>query len=110
MIIIDEPNMPYKKKKDGDISKANKKSKHKHIYDKIVIFEYQRNITAAKIWYTAAYYCSICGKIGDQVEIHFPWGWNKTKEEWLEKYPDAIFVKLERGKSWIDITNISEVL
>ena len=36
MINIEEPKIPYKKKrkKDGDVSKANKKSKHKHIYDK----------------------------------------------------------------------------
>ena len=27
-----------------------------------------------------------------------------------EKYPDAILIKLERGKRWTDITNINEVL
>lgn len=109
-MFIEEESVRYQKKKDGDISKANKKSKHKHVYDKIVIFEYQNKMTLANVWYIAVYYCSICGKIGDQVENRFPWGWNRTKEEWLEKYPDAIFVKLERGKSWIDIANINEVL
>lgn len=110
MIIIDEPNIPHKKKKDGDISKANKKSKHKHIYNKIVLFEYQRSMTAARIWHTAVYCCSICGKIGNQVEGLITWDWNRTKEAWLEKYPDAILIKLERGKRWTDITNINEVL
>jgi len=109
MIIVDESNMPYKKKKDGDVSKANKKSKHKHIYDKIVIFEYQHSMTMAHVWHTAVYYCSICGKIGNQAEGLLT-SWNKTKEEWLEKYPDAMFVKLERGKHWYDIENINEVL
>jgi hypothetical protein len=110
MIIIDEPNIPHKKKKDGDVSKANKKSKHKHIYDKIVLFEYQRSMTAARIWYTAAYYCSICGKIGNQVEGLLIYDWDRPKEAWLEKYPDATLVKLERGKRWYDIANINEVL
>lgn len=109
-MFIEEENVRYQKKKDGDVSKANKKSKHKHIYDKIVLFEYQRSMTAARIWHTAVYYCSICGKIGNQVEGLITWDWNRTKEAWLEKYPDAIFIKLERGKRWYDIANINEVL
>ena len=110
MIIIDEPNIPHRKKKDGDVSKANKKSKHKHVYDKIILFEYQRSSTVARTWYTAAYCCSVCGKIGNQVEGLIIWDWNRTKEEWLEKYPDAILIKLEFGKRWYDIKNINEVL
>ena len=43
-MFIEEESVRYQKKKDGDISKANKKSKHKHVYDKIVIFEYQNKI------------------------------------------------------------------
>ena len=110
MIIIDEPNMPHKKKKDSDVSKANKKSKHKHVYDKKVVFEYQGNGALDSLWHIGVSYCSICGKIGDQIESNFLQNYKKTKEEWLEKYPDVIFIKLERGKSWIDINNINEVL
>ena len=66
MINIEEPKIPYRKKKDGDISKANKKSKHKHIYDKTCVFEYQY-----KDWSSAYYagytYCSICGKLGKHI-------------------------------------------
>lgn len=109
-MFIEEENIRYQKKKDSNVSKANKKSKHKHIYDKIVIFEYQRSMTAARIWHAAVYCCSICGKIGNQVEGFFVWDLKRTKEEWLEKYPDATFIKLERGKRWYDIKNINEVL
>jgi hypothetical protein len=109
-INYEEENIRYQKKKDSNISKANKKSDHKHKYDKIVLFEYQHSMTMASVWHTAVYYCSICGKIGNQVEGFVTWGWNKTKEEWLEKYPNAIFVKLERGKSWYDVSNINEVI
>lgn len=109
-MFVEEEKIPYLKKKDSNVSKANKKSKHKHKYDKIIIFEYQRSMTLARIWHTAVYYCSICGKIGNQVEGFVALDWNRTKEEWLEKYPDAIFVKLERGKRWYDIKNINEVL
>ena len=108
--MYEEKEIKYFKKKYGNISKANKKSDHKHKYDKIILFEYQRSMTAERIWHTAVYYCSICGKIGNQVEGLITLDWNRTKEAWLEKYPDAIFIKLERGKRWYDITNINEVL
>ena len=49
-------------------------------------------------------------EIGNQVEGFVALDWNRTKEEWLEKYPDATFVKLERGRRWYDINNINEVL
>ena len=106
-MFIEEENIPCLKKKESNVSKANKKSKHKHIYDKKVVFEYQGNGALDSIWYIGAYYCSICGKIGDQIETTFLQNYKKTKEEWLEKYPDVIFVKLERGKSWSDIANIN---
>lgn len=109
MIVIDEPNIPHKKKKESDVSKSSKKSKHKHAYDKRVVFEYQGNGALDDIWYIGAYYCSICGKIGDQIETKIFQNYKKTKEEWLEKYPDVIFIKLERGKHWFNITNINEV-
>ena len=109
MIIIDEPNVPHKKKKESDTSKANKKSKHKHIYDKKAIFEYQGNGALDSIWYIGIYYCSICGKIGRQIDTSFLQNYKKTREEWLEKHPDATFIKLERGRSWFNINNINEV-
>lgn len=109
-MFIEEENIRYQKKKDSNVSKANKKSKHKHIYDKKIIFEYQGSMTMAGVWHIGVCYCSICGKIGDQIETSFLQNYKRTKEEWLEKYPDAIFIKLKRGKRWYDIKNINEVL
>ena len=37
---IEEEIVLYQKKKESSVSKANKQSKHKHVYDKIVIFFY----------------------------------------------------------------------
>ena len=37
MIEIQEEQMPHKKKTESSISKASKKSKHKHKYNKLVL-------------------------------------------------------------------------
>ena len=66
MIEIEEPKIPYRKKKDGDVSKANKKSKHKHIYDKTCVFEYQHKDWTS-VHYVGYTYCSICGKLGKHI-------------------------------------------
>ena len=108
--MYEEQEIKYLKKKYGNISKANKKSDHKHQYDKIVIFQYKPLAFPEPVWNIGVYYCSICGKIGKQVEDRFPFGWKWTKEQWLEKYPDAICVDLEKGVSWIMINNINEVI
>lgn len=108
--MYEEKEIKYLKKKYGNISKANKKSDHKHEYDKKVVFEYQGNGALDSIWHIGVSYCSVCGKIGDQIESNFLQSYKKTKEEWLEKYPDVIFVKLERGKHWYDVSNINEVI
>ena len=101
MIIIDEPNIPHKKKKDGDISKANKKSKHKHVYDKVVVFRHHEFD-----WLVGEYYCSICGKIGNTV---YPLIWKKSKEQWLKEQPDVVFIETSKEKPWYNIDNINEV-
>lgn len=66
---IDQDNpIKYFKKKDSSISKSNLKSKHKHIYDKVVILAYRYeadyNNPDANIFAEPRKYCSICGKIG----------------------------------------------
>ena len=54
----------YVKKKESNTSKANKKSKHKHIYEECIILD-----TNDKHWCYGepllATYCTICGKIYD---------------------------------------------
>lgn len=111
-----EEKIPYLKKKESNISKANKKSKHKHIYDKTVVIEYQHKDTYANVRQAAFTYCSICGKLGKHIPntymrknedgtYHF---W--TKEDYQEAFSDAIWIQLEKGKSFFDIYNINEVL
>ena len=62
-IPIEEKPMPYIKKKESNTSKAEKKSKHKHIYDKIVLFKYTFRDNTNTSGYDIYNYCSICGKI-----------------------------------------------
>jgi hypothetical protein len=101
-MFIEEENIRYRKKKDSGVSKANKKSKHKHIYDKIVVFKHHEFD-----WLIGEYYCSICGKIGNTV---YPLIWSLSKADWLKQYPDVIFIETTREKPWSDIDNINEVL
>lgn len=118
MINIEEPKIPYRKKKDGDISKASKKSKHKHTYDKKVLFkfQYKNGYTfdgEKSTYFRCVEYCSICGKIGDQLP---KWGtseyWNwlgSQKKDWVEHYPDAELIDLGEIYNFYDIKNINEV-
>ena len=116
MIEIEEPKIPYHKKKDGDVSKASKKAKHKHIYDKKVVIEYQYRDTYSSVHQVAFTYCSVCGKKGQHIPntymsknedgtYHF---W--TREDFEKEFPDALWIKLERGKNFFDVDNINEVI
>lgn len=116
MIEIEEPKIPYRKKKDGDVSKASKKAKHKHVYDKICVIEYQGKWANSSIHQAAFTYCSICGKKGNHIPdtymsinedgtYHF---W--TREDYEKAFPDALWIRLEIGKSYFDVDNINEVL
>lgn len=114
MIEIEESKIPYRKKKDGDVSKANKKSNHKHNYYGQVIFEYQGKYGNSNINHHGMSYCTICGKIGKSLEGYMSrredgsyYFW--TLEDYLKKYPKADFVQLEKGKTFFDIDNINEV-
>lgn len=56
----------YKKSKDSNISKSNRKTKHKHKYEECIIqypftFAGKNNIRTQ-----LCSYCTICGKIGDR--------------------------------------------
>lgn len=61
-----EPEIPkYLKQKESNVSKANKKSKHKHEYAECLI-QYELGDYTNRIVTTLASYCIICGKIGDR--------------------------------------------
>ena len=120
MINIEEEKVPYKKFKGGDVSKASKKSKHKHIYDKIVLFSfscpngYTYNDNTKLVHWRCCRYCSICGKIGDTLPKweepdYFNWLNYHTKEDWLEKYPTAEYIDLGETYLYSNLKNINEV-
>ena len=57
----------YLKQKETNISKANKKSKHKHQYEECLI-RYKWNWEENKIHTSLNSYCIICGKINDRMK------------------------------------------
>ena len=57
----------YLKQKESNISKANKKSKHKHQYEECLI-RYKWNWDEHKIHTSLNSYCTICGKINDKMK------------------------------------------
>ena len=71
---ITEQEIPkYLKQKESNISKANKKSKHKHQYEECLL-QYRLNFKfnaftqeqKDKINTSLSSYCTICGKIGEK--------------------------------------------
>lgn len=63
----------YKKQTKSNISKSNRKSKHKHQYEECLIqyrWNFKSNIFSQeqkdKIHTSLQSYCTICGKIGDK--------------------------------------------
>lgn len=58
----------YLKVKESNISKSNRKSKHKHHYEECLI-QYEFAFTGKHHLYTSLHtYCTICGKIGDRLK------------------------------------------
>ena len=96
----DKP-IKYFKKSDSNISKANLKSKHKHVYTKVVILAYKYEADYinpnAHIFAEPHKYCSICGKIGESLwRLDFNGTYNTlsyTLERYKERYPDALIIK-----------------
>lgn len=69
--MIKEQEIPkYLKQKESDVSKARKKSKHKHQYEECLL-QYRRNFKSNvftqeekdKIHTSLSGYCAVCGKI-----------------------------------------------
>lgn len=63
--ITDQETPKYLKQKESNISKANKKSKHKHQYEEGLI-QYECNSGRKYTIISLNSYCTICGKIGDR--------------------------------------------
>ena len=63
--MIQENEIPkYLKQRESNISKSNRKSKHKHHYEECLIQYHLPRITRTYILLYS--YCIICGKIGDK--------------------------------------------
>ena len=62
---IQENEIPkYLKQKESDVSKARKKSKHKHQYEECLIQHHFKGLDG--IYTSLRSYCTICGKIGEK--------------------------------------------
>ena len=80
----------YLKWKENDISKANKKSKHKHQYEECLI-RYKWNWDEHKIHTSLNSYCTICGKINDKMK-------NSIVIDYMKKVDTSV------GKCYIQIS------
>ena len=80
----------YLKRKENDISKANKKSKHKHQYEEFLI-RYKWNWEENKIHTSLNSYCTICGKINDKMK-------NSIVIDYMQKVDTPV------GKCYIQIS------
>ena len=80
----------YLKRKENDISKANKKSKHKHQYEECLI-RYKWNCEENKIHTSLNSYCTICGKINDKMK-------NSIVIDYMQKVDTPV------GKCYIQIS------
>ena len=80
----------YLKRKENDISKANKKSKHKHHYEECLI-RYKWNWEENKIHTSLNSYCTICGKINDKMK-------NSIVIDYMQKVDTPV------GKCYIQIS------
>lgn len=80
----------YLKRKENDISKANKKSKHRHKYEECLI-RYKWNWEENKIHTSLNSYCIICGKINDKMK-------NSIVVDYMQKIDTPV------GKRYIQIS------
>ena len=80
----------YLKRKENDISKANKKSKHKHQYEECLI-RYKWKWEENKIHTSLNSYCTICGKINDKMK-------NSIVIDYMQKVDTPV------GKCYIQIS------
>ncbi len=71
--MIQENEIPkYLKSTESNISKSNRKSKHKHHYEECLIqykWNFKSNVFTDKIHTSLHSYCTICGKIGDRFKV-----------------------------------------
>ena len=122
--MIQENEIPkYLKQKESNISKSNRKSKHKHHYEECLI-KYRSTFLGNTYINTGLYtYCTICGKINERfkenksivkdytIEVNSPISKCKcysriSDEELYEKYHDKLpvfFVEDIYKEKYVDL-------
>lgn len=119
--MIQENEIPkYLKSTESNISKSNRKSKHKHQYEECII-RYKFSFMGKNNLHTElSSYCSICGKIGDRfseeksivddktIYKQLPNGWKYTThmsgKEIYEQYHNILPVfNAEFSDKYIDL-------
>lgn len=76
--MIQENEIPkYLKSTESDVSKSNRKSKHKHCYEECLIqdkWNFKSNAFTQeekeRIHTSLSSYCTICGKISDRFKVN----------------------------------------
>ena len=90
-----DEEIKYKRRKESNVSKSNKKSNHKHVYeDCLLLDEKYKSVHKAQ-------YCKICGKINHIKFFDFSPLENEkflqllSNDERLEKYKDLKHFKVK---------------
>ena len=95
--MLQENEIPkYLKSTESNVSKSNRKSKHKHHYEECLI-QYKPSFARKTYLNTGLYtYCTICGKINERFKGNksivkdYIRGVNSPDEKLYEKYHDKL--------------------
>lgn len=96
----------YKKKTNSNISKSSRKTKHKHQYKGCLIkypFKYWNEICNSV---TIASYCTICGKIGENI-LHRPVT-ERLKNGLLRMYNTEEILEMNNDLEVFEICDLSQ--
>lgn len=114
----------YRTKKESNVSKSNRKSKHKHLYKECLIQYDYEYLGSHRTRTHLASYCSVCGKIGEKLKDTIVTDYNRvgfteskfkyfsiiSDEELIEKYSDKmpLFHIDKCTDNYVDISILKE--
>ena len=84
---VDEP-IRHRRKRPSDVSKSNRKSKHKHEYVECLLVTEEGFAGHCSKMLFSGTYCEICGKIGDLKYLHLHK--NGASEEDVRQFKTAL--------------------
>lgn len=91
----------YKKKTDSNISKSSRKTKHKHQYKGCLIKYLFKYLGEICYHVEPASYCTICGKIGDNIL-------NRPVTEELKMYNTEEILKMNKDLEVFEIEDMRQ--